>query len=113
MIRFPVIRKTDDFSRPCKPVAGIKELHDYCRTLPRPSKSTADEDVLQDECGLPILDEVRGDTILDDFKPIGQVVDNGLFNDRCPNPVFDSLLDEALQPVLDELSGDVIVDDLE
>lgn len=113
MIRFPIIRKTDDFVRQCKPASGIKELHDYCRTLPVKSKSTAAEDVLQDECGLPILDEVRGDTILDDFKPTVGVVDNGLFNSRCPNPVFDSLLDETLQPVLDEQSGDVIVDDLE
>lgn len=87
MIRFPIIRKTDDFSRPCKPAAGIKELHDYCRTLPKKSQSTNEEDVLQDECAIPILDEVRGDTIFDDLKPVGQMVDNGLFNSGCPNPL--------------------------
>lgn len=69
--------------------------------------------MLQDECGLPILDEVSGGTILDDIKPVNEIFDNGLFNDRCPFPVFDSLLDEELQPVLDEESGDVIVDDLQ
>lgn len=86
MIRFPIIRKTDDFVRRCKPAAGIKELHDYCRTLPVKSMSTTTEDALQDECGLPILDELRGDTILDDFKPASEIVDGGLFNSRCPNP---------------------------
>lgn len=86
MTRFPIIHKTDDFVHPCKPAAGIKELHDYCRTLPKKSQSTADEDVLQDECGLPILDEVRGDTIVDDLKPLVGVIDNGVFNAGCPNP---------------------------
>lgn len=86
MTQFPIIRNTEDFSRPCKPAEGIKELHDYCRTLPVKSKSTAEEDVLQDECALPILDELRGDTVIDDLKPANQIVDNGLFNSRCPNP---------------------------
>ena len=113
MTRLPVIRKTDDFVRPCKPAAGIKELHNYCRTLPKKSQSTADEDFLQDECGLPILDEVRGDNILDDLKPVSQIHDSGLFNDRCPFPVFDTCLqDEDALCLLDEQSGDVIVDDL-
>lgn len=86
MIRFPIIRRTEDFVRQCKPATGIKELHDYCRTLPVKSKSTAQEEALQDECGLPILDEARGDTILDDFKPAAEIMDNGAFNASCSNP---------------------------
>ena len=52
----------------CPPAAGIKRLDKVPRTLPRRTPSTACEEVLQDEAGFAILDEVTGSFIHDDLK---------------------------------------------
>lgn len=67
MNRLPIIRNPSN-SWCCPPAAGIKQLHDVCRTLTRPILDTASEDVLQDEDGFAVLDEQTGTQIYDTLK---------------------------------------------
>lgn len=70
MNRFPLIRDPNrDYSRKCCiPNAGMKELHNFCRTLPTRIPDTSEEDVLQDEFAAAILDEQSGGFIYDNLK---------------------------------------------
>jgi hypothetical protein len=43
-------------------------LHKYHRTLPARVVGDEIDDVLLDEAGIPILDELSGTTILDDLR---------------------------------------------
>ena len=61
-----------DFASDCCPrPGGAKELHKYHRTLPPRPGADGPLDVLLDEDGIPILDEITGTTILDDWKDNG------------------------------------------
>jgi hypothetical protein len=51
----------------CPPKPGIKELHKIHRMLPRRHLHNSDPEVLQDEAGLPILDEQTAGFIYDDI----------------------------------------------
>ena len=63
----PVIRDEEgDLSRPCFPRGSTKILPG--RTLPPRIIVNETIDVLQDEDGFPILDEVTGSTIIDDLR---------------------------------------------
>ena len=71
MDRLPIIRDVDSvFATPCcdRP-AGQKLLHRVPRT-PNTRSVSNDEagDVLQDEAGFPILDELTAKFIFDDLK---------------------------------------------
>lgn len=72
MHRLPIIRNPD-IQTNCPRVrsAGIREPHDYCRTLPQRSFSQGTPDVLQDEAGAPILDEQTGTQIYDTLREGG------------------------------------------
>ena len=64
---YPLIRDTEgDLSRPCFPRGATKILPG--RTLPARIIVNQTNDVLQDEAGFPILDEVSGATIIDDLR---------------------------------------------
>ena len=68
----PVIRDTQgDFSMPCEPAGGLKELHRIHRTLPPWLLHNNDPDVLQDEDGNPILDETTDNFIYDTLREGG------------------------------------------
>jgi len=56
----------NDLSNPCFPRGSTKILPG--RTLPARIIVNESQDVLQDEFGFPILDEVTGATIIDDLK---------------------------------------------
>lgn len=70
MISTPVIIDPDkELSGPCcPPKPGIKELHRIHRTLPNRVLDNSDEEVLQDEEGFPILDEITAGFIYDNLK---------------------------------------------
>jgi len=55
-----------DLSRPCFPRGSTKILPG--RTLPPRVIVNQTDDVLQDEAGFPFLDEVTGQTIIDDLR---------------------------------------------
>jgi len=63
----PVLRDPEhDLSHPCFPRPSTKILPG--RTLPPRIIVNESIDVLQDEDGFPILDEVTGSTIIDDLR---------------------------------------------
>lgn len=60
----PLIRGViGDCARPT-----IKDIELVPRTLPRPLAPAGDQEVLQDEAGFAILDEITGGFIFDDLK---------------------------------------------
>jgi hypothetical protein len=63
----PVI-KDPALSGPCVKSAGVPVLEKIHRTLPARPLPAGDPDVLQDEFGAAILDEVTGNQIYDDLK---------------------------------------------
>ena len=66
MSRLPVIRDSDgDFSGKCQPGGSLKDLHRIPRTLPVRRLLNEDPEVLQDEAGEPILDEITNSFIYD------------------------------------------------
>lgn len=65
----PIIRDEEhDLSGCCKRPAGVRDLDRIVRTLPTRTLPAGDPDVLQDEAGAPILDEVTGRQIYDDLR---------------------------------------------
>jgi len=69
MNRIPRIHDPEhDLSGQCKRPAGIKQLDRVPRTLPPQVFQNNDVEVLQDEAGAPILDEVTGNYIYDTFR---------------------------------------------
>lgn len=71
MINLPVIRDTDGYFSDdcCPPPGGTKELHNVPRSaFSPPVTNSAIDDVLLDEAGIPILDEVTNGLIFDDLK---------------------------------------------
>lgn len=65
----PVIRDEDhDLSGCCEKIAGVPQLDRIHRTLPARKIPPGDAEVLQDEFGAAILDEVTGTQIYDDLK---------------------------------------------
>jgi hypothetical protein len=63
----PIIRD-ENLSGPCIKPKGLPVLELIHRTLPARTKPAGDVDVLQDEFGAAILDEVTGNQIYDDLK---------------------------------------------
>lgn len=63
----PIIRD-DNLSGHCDKTAGTPQLDRIHRTLPPRPPRPGDPDVLQDEFGAAILDEVTGNQIYDDLK---------------------------------------------
>lgn len=70
MSSYPIIRNPSA-SWCCPPAAGIKQLHDVCRTLARPIRNDSGEDVLQDEAGFAVNDEATNQFIYDTLKAGG------------------------------------------
>lgn len=65
----PIIKDPEgDFSFPCPRRVGLKELDRIHRTLPGIKMDNEDQDVLQDEAGFAILDEITGGFIFDDLR---------------------------------------------
>lgn len=64
---YPVI-KDPDLSGPCVKTAGTPQLDRIHRTMPPRPLPAGDPDVLQDEFGAAILDEVTGTQIYDDLR---------------------------------------------
>jgi hypothetical protein len=64
---YPIIRD-ENLSGPCIKPAGLPVLTKIHRTLPARTTPSGDVDVLQDEFGAAILDEVTGNQIYDDLK---------------------------------------------
>lgn len=60
-----------DLSGCCKRPAGLKDLDKVLRTLPTRTLPAGDSDVLQDEAGAAILDEVTGRQIYDNLRDGG------------------------------------------
>jgi hypothetical protein len=67
----PIIRDPQhELSGPCRKPAGIPQLDRIHRTLPARPEPAGDPDVLQDEFGAAILDEVTGTQIYDDLRAL-------------------------------------------
>lgn len=65
----PVILDPDkELSGCCQKIAGLPQLDRIHRTLPARPLPPGDAEVLQDEFGAAILDEVTGTQIYDDLK---------------------------------------------
>lgn len=64
----PTIVDDGSLSGDCQFAGGQPELHRYCRTLPFEVRSNSAEDVLLDEAGIPILDELSNGKIYDDLR---------------------------------------------
>lgn len=63
----PVIR-SGDYSGDCPTRPSLPQLDRIPRTLPPIIRQIDDPEVLQDEAGFAILDEITGDFIIDDLK---------------------------------------------
>lgn len=74
MSTFPVLRNPPGGC--CPRPAGTKSMTGFCRTLQRPVVNTAAEDVLQDEAGFAVNDEVTDGFIYDTLKQ------GGVFNNE-------------------------------
>lgn len=68
MTSLPIINDSELSGRCCPKPAGLKELHKIPRTLVRPTINTSSEEVLQDEAGFAVLDEITNNFIYDDLK---------------------------------------------
>lgn len=69
MTPWPIIRDTSEVAGPCcPPKTGLKELHRVHRTLPPFILENNDPEVLQDEAGGPIRDEITNGFIYDNLK---------------------------------------------
>lgn len=66
MTNLPVLRNPPGGC--CPRPAGIKQVHDYCRTLNRPAIDSSTEEVLQDEAGFAVKDETTNNFIYDTLK---------------------------------------------
>lgn len=65
----PVISDPErDLSGCCEKIAGVPQLDRIHRKLPTRTLPAGDPDVLQDEFGAAILDEVTGTQIYDDLR---------------------------------------------
>jgi hypothetical protein len=64
----PPIIRDENLSGPCVKPAGVPVLELIHRTLPARPLPAGDPEVLQDEFGAAILDEVTGGQIYDDLK---------------------------------------------
>jgi hypothetical protein len=69
MTHLPIINDENLSSNCCPRPAGLKELHKIPRSLPRPHVDTSSEEILQDEAGLGVRDEITNNFIYDDLKP--------------------------------------------
>lgn len=70
--KLPIILDPEkDLSGCCKSPAGLKDLDKVLRTLPSRTLPAGDVDVLQDESGAAILDEVTGRQIYDNLRDGG------------------------------------------
>jgi hypothetical protein len=74
MHQLPIIRDVNGDLSGC-PTSGrcpsggqTKELHLFCRTLPAPVRNNQSQDVLQDEDGFAILDDLTGGFIFDNLR---------------------------------------------
>jgi len=63
-----IVDPAHELSEPCRKSAGLKELDRIHRTLPNRPLPPGDPEVLQDEFGAPILDEITGGFIYDNWK---------------------------------------------
>ena len=68
MTHLPIINDSELSSDCCPRPAGLKELHKIPRSLPRPTINTSSEEILQDEAGLGVRDEITNNFIYDDLK---------------------------------------------
>jgi len=65
----PLIQDPDgEFSGCCRPRVGQRDLDKIHRTLPVVTLDNEDEEVLQDEDGLAVNDEITANYIYDDLK---------------------------------------------
>lgn len=68
MTHFPIINDSELSSDCCPRPAGLKELHKIPRTLLRPRIDTSSEEILLDEAGLGVRDEITSNFVYDDLK---------------------------------------------
>lgn len=65
----PLIKDSaGEFSGRCRPRVGIRDLDKIHRELPVITLDNEDEEVLQDEDGLAVNDEITANFIYDDLK---------------------------------------------
>lgn len=68
MTGLPTINDPELSGNCCPKPAGLEEIHRIPRTLIRPTIDTSSEDVLQDEAGFGIRDEITNNFVYDDLK---------------------------------------------
>jgi hypothetical protein len=68
MTHLPIIDDENLSGSCCPRPAGLKEIHKIPRSLPRPTVDTSSEEVLQDEAGFAVNDEITDNFIYDDLK---------------------------------------------